>query len=45
MVDLLVIVVGVNVNRKLSDAVADHAVFTRISGVYAVLPLVTRNCD
>lgn len=45
MNDLFVIVIGVNVDRKLSDAVADRAVFMRIPGIYAVLPLVTRNYD
>lgn len=47
MVGLLVVVVvvGVRVNRRLSDGLADDIVFMRVPGMCGVLPLIARNYD
>lgn len=42
---LLVVVVGVHVNRNLSDAVPDVAEFICFPDIYWVLPLMVRDCD
>lgn len=43
MVGLLVIAVSVHVDKRLSDVLADGAVFMDVPGIYGYLPLV--DCD
>lgn len=46
MVGLLIVaVVGTDVDRRLSDVVADGAVFMRIQGSYGISSLVAQDCD
>lgn len=45
MVGHLIVVVGIRVDRRPSDAVADAPIFMHFLSVYGVLPLVARDCD
>lgn len=45
VVDLPVVITGVRVDRRASDAMADGTVFMRIPGIYGVLPLMTLDCE
>lgn len=41
----LLVIVGVNINRRLSHAVTDGAVLIRFPDIYGVVLLVARDCE
>lgn len=45
MVDFLIVVEDVNVDKRLSDAAVDGVVFIHFPGMYGVLLLVDRDWD
>lgn len=45
MVGLLIVIVNVCIDRKLSDAVVDGLVFIRFLDIYGVLSLIARDFD